>query len=192
MQIGAFKKPDAVLRADAAVVLFHEGEDVVIDFAGFSEEGRFVHVWRFEDIDVEVAVADVSEEANLPPGVFVSEESFQAFAEVQEMGDGQGDVVFVGHTGCGQAFADGLAKLPKLAGLLTALGQYAVHDDVLHALAYPGFQGLWVFGFDFEEGIVAGGGFEGHIPFTVLLYAGQALAGKKLKGAEGEGGLACA
>jgi len=178
--------------ADAAVVLFHEGEDVIVDFTGFGEEGGFVHVCRLKDIDVEVAVADVSEEADFPAGVFVGEEGLQAFAELQELGDGQGDVIFVGHACCGQAFADGFAKLPKLPGLLSALGQYTVHHHVLHTLADPRFKGLEVFCFDFKQGIVAGSGFKGHAQFAVLLYASKALAGEKFKGAQGKGGLACA
>ena len=73
------------------------------------EERGLVHRVGLHDVDVEVAVADVAEQADLPAGVTRGEHRVELGAERLERRDRQRDVVLVRQAGRGQGLADPLA-----------------------------------------------------------------------------------
>ena len=179
-----------MLGGDAPAVALHQLEHRVVGLARPLQELRFVQVVGLHDVDVEVAVTDVPEEADLPAGVASREQLVELRAEVGERRDGQRDVVLVRQAGRREALADPLAQRPQRSALRAVLRHGAVRDELaLEERREPAVERRAVGRLDLEQHVVRRVAAEGRPELPVALHAGQALVGEELVGHHREGAV---
>ena len=104
-QRGAFGDTDAVLRADAASHRRDQGQHGVVDLE---------IVWRWaQDVDVEVAVAEVPEAHHTRTGCHLVEAGAHRLLEVDELVEGQRHIKLVGDPRCVDRFGVTLSVGPE-------------------------------------------------------------------------------
>ncbi len=137
---------------------------------------------------MQVAVADVSEEADLPVRIVLVEDGLELGTKRLERGHGQRDVVLVGKSGRAQALADALAQAPELGRLRGVLGQGAVEDEAaLEQRADPGLERVLVGVLELDQHVAGVGALEGRAHFAVARHAREAAIGEELVGCERKG-----
>ena len=132
-QCGALELADAVLSADAAA---HCNDDVMnnpIQFFLARHEGRAVTAIRLAEVEMDVAVTDMTKCADSQARDAVLRLAAGLVHKFGHPGDRHRNVVLDRGAGMLLSLGNSLAQLPEIRGLGTALCDYSVADQpVLH------------------------------------------------------------
>ncbi len=115
---------------NAAAVALQRREQTLAHVPAFFGEGRRLHLFWFEDVDVEIAVADMPVPQHLEIGILPPQQPVDFLKQRRHARNSHRDVVFV-RLVLADRFADVLAQPPKLLGLLLALADRAINQPAL-------------------------------------------------------------
>src|SRR5262249_42932248 len=146
------------------------------------------HLVGLHHVDVEIAVAHVAEERNLPPWITRTEDSLELACERLEARDGQRHVVLVRQSGRGEALADALAESPQICGFARVLREHAVpREAAFEDGGEPTLERPAVRSFDLEQHVTARRGREWRAERAVTHHALEAVLRKEFVRADREG-----
>ncbi len=89
-----------MLGRHTALITFDNLEDPFVHLLALLKEILFGHVFRFEDVQVQVAVADVAEPDNLEIRVVLGDHRVDFLQEPWHLGNHHRDIVLIRRTRC--------------------------------------------------------------------------------------------
>src|SRR5450830_565 len=183
-QVIALGHAHTVLGGDRAVVLRDGFEHPLVHGGALGEELVLAQVFRLEDVQVQVAVADMAEPDNFEVGVVFTDDRVNFLQECRYFRYRYRNVVLVRRP-VGNGLGDVLAQLPQVVQLGFALAHHAVQHPALLDAVLEGFQGVvgdfFGGGFEFQQCVERAFGLERRRHVTTTKDFGQGLVGEKLE-----------
>ena len=187
MQVVALGHAHAVLGADRAVVLLHGLEHPLIDRRALGEELVLGQALRLENVQMQVAVADMAEPHHFEVRVVFLNDAVDIVEERRHLADSHRDVVLVRRP-VADGFRDVLAQLPQVLQLLLALAHHAIQYPALLDAVLEGFQGLvghFLGGrLELQQGIERAVGLKSRRHIAARQHLGQGFVGEELEGGQ--------
>ncbi len=188
MQVVALGHAHAVFGADRAVVLLHGLEHPLIDRRALGEELVLGQALGLENVQVQVAVADMAEPDDLEVRVVFANDAVDIRGgSAGTLANSDRDVVLVRRP-VADGFRDVLAQLPQVLQLLLALAHHAIEHPALLDAVFEGgqsrFGDLLGGGLEFQQCVERTIGLEGRRHIAAGQHLGQGLVGEELEGGQ--------
>ena len=128
-QLVPLQPADTVLGAEAPAQLGHEVMDHPVEPLPMAKERRFFHAHRLAEIEVNVAVADMTEGKDPDARQFPFHHRRRPGDELRDAGDRHGHVMLDAGAFANLRFRQDIAQVPDLPGLGPAGGDHRVRDQ---------------------------------------------------------------